>query len=207
MSAAYQISRWFKFYIYSACTALLVYACTTGAAEHNQLDVITYRKFEEFVSETGYVTDAEKFGWSIIQKDVFTFSRLEGATWKKPDGVNPPPSKDLPVTQVSYNDAIAYCNWSDTKLPTYEQYWMISKDDNRRVVFNSLGPLANADEVSILGNVWEITASLKGDEVRLAGGSLFCSPALCNGTSPERSLYVDKFTGNIHIGFAVISDK
>lgn len=49
-----------------------------------------------------------------------------------------------------------------------------------------------------------ITESKKNDLVRIAGGSLFCSERTCDGTIKERELFVDKETGNIHIGFCVI---
>ena len=169
-----------------------------------KLEVITYKQFEAFVKETGYVTDAEKFGWSVVQKDVFNFTKVDSADWKRPDGRNKPKSEDLPVTQVSYNDALAYCAWSGTELPTYDKYWELIKDDERVVIANNLAPISAADEVNILGNVWEITRTMRGNEVRLAGGSLFCSANTCHGTSKEREVYVDKQTGNIHIGFAVI---
>jgi len=51
------------------------------------LRVVTYAEFEKFVKETGFVTDAEKFGWSIVQQNVFNFTRVEGANWKKPNGI------------------------------------------------------------------------------------------------------------------------
>ena len=66
------------------------------------------------------------------------------------------------------------------------------------------GPISEASKVNILGNVWEITSSVESGNVRLAGGSIFCSPNTCHGTTKERELYVDKQTGNIHIGFAVL---
>lgn len=168
------------------------------------LDVVTYSEFEEFVIETGYITDAEKFGWSIVQQDVFSFVTKNEANWRKPNGKTPPSSKDLPVTQVSYNDALAYCCWMGTKLPTYEQYWKLIEKDNRKVITNSNAQISAANQVNILGNVWDITSSTKGEEIRLAGGSLFCSPKICDGTSRDRELFVDKQTSNIHIGFAVI---
>ena len=42
--------------------------------------------------------------------------------------------------------------------------------------------------------------------MRLAGGSLFCSIDTCHGTQQERELYVDKETGNIHIGFSILTE-
>jgi hypothetical protein len=169
------------------------------------LKAVSYAEFEQFVQETGYVTDAEKYGWSIVQVDVFNFKKMDGATWKKPDGIHSVTSKKLPVTQVSYNDAVAYCNWANARLPTYEEYWQLVKRDNRVIVSENLYPISAVDEVNVVGNVWDITASEETEEVRLAGGSLFCSKTTCNGTIEERALYVDKETGNLHIGFAVIN--
>ncbi len=169
-----------------------------------KLEVVTYKEFKRFVQKTGYVTDAEKFGWSIVQQDVFNFIKVDSAHWRMPDGLHAPLSENLPVTQVSYNDAMAYCAWSGTELPSYDQYWELIKDDERVVIANHLAPISAADEANILGNVWEITRTLRGNEIRLAGGSLFCSSTTCHGTSKEREVYVDKQTGNMHIGFAVI---
>ncbi len=171
------------------------------------LNVVTYAEFEQFVKETGFVTDAEKFGWSIVQQDVFSFIAVDGANWRKPDGLKTPSSKDLPVTQVSFNDAMAYCEWSGTKLPTYEQYWQLISNDHRKIVTQNRMPISATSQVNILGNVWEITSSKRGAEVRLAGGSLFCSPTTCHGTSENRELFVDQQTGNIHIGFAVLHEN
>ncbi len=183
----------------------LLILIVNSAANAQKLEVVTYEQFETFVKETNYTTDAEKFGWSIVQIDVFTFKKVEGANWKKPDGINPVNSKQLPVNQVSYNDAVSYCEWAGKQLPTYEQYWKLIEHDYRKVVTNNNAPISDVDDVNILGNVWEITKTSNGNEVRLAGGSVFCSPSTCHGTSKARELYVDKQTGNIHIGFAVIT--
>lgn len=170
---------------------------------------VTVAEFEKFVNETNYETDAEKYGWSIVQINVHDFITVDGATWRLPDGKNAPQSKNLPVTQVSYNDAMAYCEWANTKLPSYDEYWELIKNDKRIVVSENTLPISKVDEVNVLGNVWELTTldeSIKNkpENVRLAGGSLLCSVNSCNGTVKERSLYVDRATGNIHIGFAVV---
>ncbi len=179
--------------------------CATDPNSKEKLEVVTYGQFHVFVKETGYITDAEKFGWSIVQSDVFNFHKVAGANWRKPDGRNEPESKDLPVTQISYNDAIAYCAWSGARLPTYDEYWRLIKDDKRKVITDKNGPVTDAGKVNILGNVWEITLTENNGNIRLAGGSLFCSPNTCHGTTKERELYVDKQTANIHVGFAVLN--
>ena len=183
---------------------VIAMSCETSPSLKEKLEVVTYRQFEEFVQKTGYITDAEKFGWSIVQKEVFSFSKVYGANWRKPDGRNRPESADLPVTQVSYNDAIAYCKWSGSRLPAYAEYWRLIKDDKRKIISNNNGTIAAANSVNILGNVWEITSTEINGNIRLAGGSLFCSPNTCNGTKQERKLTVDKQTANLHIGFAVL---
>ena len=168
-----------------------------------KLKPVSYADFELFVIETDYITDAEKYGWSIVQVNVFDFETVDGADWRKPDGINVPSFKELPVTQVSYNDAIAYCEWSGTNLPTYNQYWNLVKDDDRVIVSDNLMPISDVDDVNIIGNVWDLTLSEDDDAVRLAGGSLFCAEKTCNGTVKDRELYVDRETGNLHIGFSV----
>lgn len=73
------------------------------------LKPVSYSEFEQFVHETKYITDAEKYGWSIIQVDVYNFKKVDHINWRLPGGINKVSSGELPVTQVSYNDAIAYC--------------------------------------------------------------------------------------------------
>lgn len=168
------------------------------------LSPVSYAEFEVFVDATQYKTDAEKYGWSIVQINVFDFETVESADWKKPDGQNRVTSKSLPVTQVSYNDAKAYCQWSSTRLPSYEEYWEYAKKDDRPIVTDGRLPISDISDVNIIGNVWDITEPQDGKTVRLAGGSLFCSPRSCDGTKKERELIVDTETGNIHIGFSVL---
>ena len=35
---------------------------------------------------------------------------------------------------------------------------------------------------------------------------IYCSIDTCYGTQEERELYVDKETGNIHIGFSILTE-
>lgn len=186
---------------YTSIILILFSSCKENELE---LKAVSYLEFEQFVNETGYITDAEKYGWSIVQIDVHNFKKVENANWMKPNGINTVLSNKLPVTQVSYNDAIAYCKWAKKRLPTYNEYWEIVKNDNRIVVSESRFPISEIDKVNIVGNVWDITEMKKNQSVRLAGGSLFCSENTCHGTVKERELFVDKETGNIHIGFSVL---
>lgn len=165
---------------------------------------ISVGDFEAFVVATSYVTDAERYGWSIVQLDVYNYTVVEGASWKKPDGLHAPRKKSLPVTQVSYNDAIAFCKWAGVRLPTYEEYWDLASTDTRTIVTDNRLPISPVDSVHVIGNVWDLTEPKSGKAIRLAGGSLFCSPTTCHGTQKERELFVDKETGNLHSGFSVV---
>ena len=172
-------------------------------SQQSKLIPVSVNQFKDFIEATGYKTDAEQFGWSIVQTNVFDYVKVDDATWFKPDGKNFAKGV-LPVTQVSYNDAIEYCKWAEVSLPNYEQYWELAKKDNRVIASEEKLPISPISEVNVIGNVWDITSTLISDEVRLAGGSIFCSAMVCDGTNKSRELFVDKQTGNINIGFSVI---
>ena len=182
----------------------LFFAFCTTDGQYN-LRSVTVEEFREFVEDSDYVTDAEKYGWSIVQKDVYNYKIVYGADWRTPDGINNS-IDNLPVTQVSYNDAVEYSKWAGVRLPTYDQYWETVDRDNRLIVSDNLYPISPVDDVNIIGNVWDITEPESSNQIRLAGGSLFCSIDTCHGTQKERELYVDKETGNIHIGFSILTE-
>jgi formylglycine-generating enzyme len=101
---------------------------------------VTNQQFAEFIESTGYQTDAEKFGWSFVfyellpeelkQTDLQRSSQapwwcvVESAKWSQPEGKDSDIKNrmDHPVVHVSWNDAIAYCNWAGKRLPT-EAEW------------------------------------------------------------------------------------
>ena len=183
-------------------TILLLTMGMYGCNESRELKTITVAEFSSFVEATNYVTDAEKYGWSIVQKTVYEYELVEGATWRLPDGKEASKAND-PVTQVSYQDALAYCQWASVRLPSYEEYWEAVKNDSRSIVMNNTQILEVA-AVNVVGNTWDITTTEnRRGEIRLAGGSYLCAPSTCNGTNPDRTLFVSPDTGNTHISFSV----
>ena len=100
---------------------------------------VTNEAFARFVNATGYVTTAEREGFSAVFHLAFTgdprdvlgrspqtpwWLGVRGATWRTPEG----PGSGIgrrshhPVVHVSYDDALAYCAWARTRLPT-EAEW------------------------------------------------------------------------------------
>jgi formylglycine-generating enzyme len=102
---------------------------------------VTNGRFEQFVRETGYRTEAEQFGWSFVFAGLIAKARYQavvadtvaaapwwcqvpGASWRMPEGPgsNIQARSDHPVVHVSWNDARNFCEWSRQRLPT-EAEW------------------------------------------------------------------------------------
>ncbi|XP_066584346.1 formylglycine-generating enzyme [Prorops nasuta] len=132
---------------------------------------VSNKDFAKFVKTTNHKTEAETFGNSFVFEDLLSeklkkkiteavaqapwWLPVEGADWQHPEG----PGSNIktrmkhPVVHVSWNDAVAYCNWLGKRLPT-EAEWEVSCRGGLKDRLFPWGNKLNPKE-EFKANVWQ----------------------------------------------------
>ncbi|MGJ8544736.1 MAG: formylglycine-generating enzyme family protein [Sulfitobacter sp.] len=132
---------------------------------------VTNAQFAAFIEDTGYVTEAERYGWSFVFWDQVPkrvgdtraiaglewWRQVEGATWRD---INGPGSfeevwrADHPAVQLSWNDAQAFAKWAGGRLPSEAEWEHAARGGLGDVAF-PWGDALPDDEGFFPCNIWQ----------------------------------------------------
>ena len=154
-------------------------------------ETVTNARFAAFVAESGYVTEAERIGWSPVFRGLLPpaladravatgalpwWVPVEGACWFMPEGSGSDVTGRAghPVVQVSWADAKAFATWAGGRLPSEAEWEHAARGGLADPVF----PWGDEqpDDTRIFCNIWQ---GRFPDLNTLADGYL--------GTAPARS--------------------
>lgn len=137
---------------------------------------VTNDDFHRFVDATGYRTESEVAGYSAVFHLVFAgddrdvlgrppqtpwWWGVAAADWRHPGGRHSSIEGlgDHPVVQVSWNDAVAYCEWAGRALPTEAQWEAASRGGLPRARYPWGDDLRADDDTEAVWrvNIWQGT--------------------------------------------------
>jgi formylglycine-generating enzyme required for sulfatase activity len=131
---------------------------------------VTVAQFGQFISETGYLTDADNWGGSFVWTGSL-WETLDGVNWKcnAEGNLRPDTESNHPVIHVSWNDAREYCKWLSKKtgkeyrLPTEAEWEYAAGNGSKHTTYSwgngepagkNGGNVADESTLEIFGSLW-----------------------------------------------------
>lgn len=136
---------------------------------------VTNNAFKQFIQATGYITEAERYKDALVFEpglEAFRWLTDSTAYWRYPNGLTRGGIEEKmnhPVTCISFNDALAFCQWAGVRLPTLEEWEIAAGAGARSRYFGK----ANKKNIGRYANIWNGNNHLKPDK---SDGFLYTAP-------------------------------
>lgn len=116
---------------------------------------VTVAAFATFVKRTGFVSEAERLGSGAVMRfGSGQWSLVAGANWRQPLGPEgEKAAANHPVTQVSWNDASAYCKAMGKRLPSEFEHEYAARGAGEKSQTHAFGEQLEKDG-RYRANVW-----------------------------------------------------